>query len=159
KPEGSNEKRTFNRYIKAANDRYKTVEWNLKYAEADDKQLAAEGELKFDEEVFDNCYRSDEVMVVMEAPLDECDSNDADNINGKIKKCERGVNEKQEDTNRKVIANKKGNKGAYGVKNKNVENILIYDNETAQNVKPNLVFIEHEVLGYAGEAFDTIEDF
>ncbi|CAG8548406.1 9268_t:CDS:2, partial [Racocetra persica] len=56
----------------------------------------------------------------MEAPLDEvmrmdvmmrcllklltkteCDSNDADNINGEIKECERGVNEKQEDTNRK----------------------------------------------------------
>ncbi|CAG8787524.1 4465_t:CDS:2, partial [Racocetra persica] len=184
-----------------ADDRYKTVEWNLKCAEggslykqcdlglcdrnriggADDKQLAAEGELKFDEEVLDNCYQSDEAIVVMETPLDEvmridammrgllesltkteCDSNDTDNINSEIKECERGVNEKQEDTNRKVIANKKENEGAYGVKNKNIENILIYDNETAQNVKSNLVFnkpVEHEVLGYAGEAFDTIEDF
>ncbi|CAG8443368.1 5690_t:CDS:2 [Dentiscutata heterogama] len=70
---------------------------------ADDRQLAAEGELKFDKE-----------------------------------ECERGVNEKQEDTNRKVIANKKGNEGAYGVKNKNVKNIFIYDNETAHNVKSNL---------------------
>ncbi|CAG8779234.1 4390_t:CDS:1, partial [Racocetra persica] len=123
-----------------ADDRYKTVKWNLKRAEggslykqcdlglcnrnrigrADDKQLVAEGELKFDKEVLDNCYRSDEVMVVMEASLDEvmridammrglleslmkteCDSNDADNINGEIKESERGVNEKQEDTNRK----------------------------------------------------------
>ncbi|CAG8834001.1 28266_t:CDS:2, partial [Racocetra persica] len=83
------------------------------------------------------------------------DSNDVNNENNEIKEHEISGDEKQEDITRKMIINKRRNEETCEVKNENIENILMKGNETAQKVKSNLVFI----LGYAGEAFDAIEDF
>ncbi|CAG8738114.1 9314_t:CDS:2, partial [Racocetra persica] len=70
------------------------------------------------------------------------DSNDVNNENNKIKEYEMGGEEKQEDAIRKVIVNKRRNEETCGVKNKNIENILMKGNETAQKVKPNLVSVK-----------------
>ncbi|CAG8837925.1 3614_t:CDS:1, partial [Racocetra persica] len=73
------------------------------------------------------------------------DSNDINNENNEIKDHEISSDEKQEDVTRKMIINKRRNEETCEVKNENIENILMKGNETAQKVKPNLVFSDEDV--------------
>lgn len=94
KPKSSDQMRTSNHCREAAN---KPFDCDLKHAEDDslykqrdlglckqngigeayDKRLASKWELKYDEEGLDNCYQRDEVMVVLDAPLDVVTKMDA----------------------------------------------------------------------------------